>query len=91
MLIEFITEFEKLKAIYPSLYVSISGKDFWRIKVFAQDMAVIGDAELLTAESNDREKAFEIALRKIKEIPGNIIALLDIKSQEREIYRRKRG
>lgn len=87
-MVKFIEEYEKLKAMHPELYISINESrrgNYWRIKVYAHEMAIIGDAELLTAELEDREEAFAEATRKLQGIPKRIVNLIEAKKNGRKV------
>lgn len=89
----FIEEYEKLKILYPQLYVSINEArqgNFWRIKVFAHDLAIIGDAELLSVEDENRDTAFNRATAKLIQIPTQILNAMEIKRSGRQIHVKKR-
>lgn len=88
-MVKFIEEYEHLKVLYPQLYVSIcefGSRNCWRVSVFGKDMAIIGDAELMTVEAESKEKAFENAIKKIKTIPTQINEAISMKASGREIY-----
>lgn len=92
-IINFVEEYENLKQLFPDVYLHISESrrgNYWRIKVFAYDMAIIGDAELMTVEEEDKKKAFELATQKLKDLPSRIYGLMEEKKLNKQIYRKER-
>ena len=89
----FIEEYEKLKALYPDLYLNINESrrgNFWRIKIYAHELALIGDAELLTVEADTKEEAFERAREKMVIIPTQITEAIAIKASGRKVEPKKK-
>lgn len=86
---DFIEEYENLKTLFPDVYVNINESrrgNFWRIGVYAYEMAIIGDAELLNVEHADKDTAFAIATEKLKDLPSRIYGLMEEKKLGRTIF-----
>lgn len=91
-LLDFMKAYEEQKKFLPQMYLHISESrkgDYWRIKVFANDMAIIGDAELLNVEHENKDEALKIATNLIKDIPSKIAELMEIKRLGRKVYVKK--
>lgn len=87
--LKFIEEYEKLKVLNKNVYLCINelpNKNLWRISIFGKDLAIIGDAEFMTVEAEDRDKAFELAIAKIQAIPGQIFDAIKLKESGRKIH-----
>lgn len=81
-------KYEEMKAMYPQIYLHINearNKKFWRIKIFAYELAILGDAELMTAEGENLEKACEKAIEKIQQVPKQIVVGIKLRESGREI------
>lgn len=92
-IINFVEEYENLKQLFPDVYVNINESrrgNFWRIGVYAYEMAIIGDAELLNVEHEDKDTAFAIATQKLKDLPSRIYGLMEEKKLNKQIYRKER-
>ena len=91
-LMKFIAEYEKMKEFLPQMYLHINESrngEYWRVKVFANDMAIIGDAELLTVQNEDRDETFKMAADKLRDIPSRIAELMELKSLGRKIITKR--
>lgn len=85
---KFIEEFKALKQKYPQIDLQIKcigQNSLWRIHIIGKEMAIIGDAELVTVESYDEEEAYKKAIEKLKDIPKQIAESIEIKSSGRKV------